>query len=136
VLDQVVGLNAVLNEEVVTSDPIADIVLDCQVVHAVDGGDSGERVVDCISSNVGGGDISGHMEVDAVSSHDLRLAAVRELSVGDLSSKVAVILAGQQQMGAVHFGNRIAVAHHLDVSGQESHLSSHFQLIATVTFNH
>ena len=39
--DDVVGLDAILDEEVVSLDIVSDIVFDSQVVHSVDGDDSG-----------------------------------------------------------------------------------------------
>ena len=116
---------AILNEEVVALDPVTNIVLYCQVVDSVNGGDPGEGVMNCVSPDERCGDITGHVEMDAVATHDLRLTAMLELSVSDLSFESIDRLTCEEEMGSILFVGRSGVSHHLDVSGQESNLSPH-----------
>ena len=134
-LNQIVSLNPILNKEIVAPDSVPNVVLDCQVMDAVNGGYSGERVVDGVAPDVGGGDVAGHMEVDAVSAHNLGLSAVCKLTVGDLSSEIFMIRAGQHQMRSVHFTDGVAVSHHFDISGQQTHLRPHLQQISVMVLN-
>ena len=85
VTDDVVGLNTVLDEEVVAADSIAHIVLHCEEVDAVDSDNTGKGIVHCVAAHKRGGHFSSHVEVDAISAQDGGLAAVEELRVGDLS---------------------------------------------------
>ena len=76
------------------------------------------------------------MEVHAVPAYYLRLTAVEKLSVGDLALEAVDSLSRQQQMRSVHFGNRsLSVTSHLDVSGQETHLSPHLKHISAMSLN-
>lgn len=97
------GLYPILNEKVVALDSETDVVLYSQVVNSVDGDNSGKRVMHCYSSGEGSGDVSGHVEVGAISAEDLRLSAVHELGVGDMSFETVDALARQHQVRAILF---------------------------------
>ena len=91
--------------------------------------------MDGVAPDEGSGDVAGHMEVDAVPAHDLGLSAVRELAVGHLSSEIFILRPGQQQVRPVHFADGVAVSHHFDISGQQTHFSPHLQQISVMVLN-
>lgn len=98
------GLNTVFNEVVVASDSVTNVVLDCEKVHSVDGDYSCEGFMDCVSSNKGSGHLFGHVEMDAVSTKDLRLAALSELRIGDMSFQSIRISSSKHQVRTI-FGD-------------------------------
>lgn len=130
------GLNTVLHEKVVSLDSVAHILGHLQVAYAVDRDDSGEGVVHSITPGVGFGHVASHVEVNAISAHDSRLTAVGELGVGHLADESFVCAASHHEVRAVLACRGSGVTHHLDVSGQQSHLCSHFQSVATTVVLH
>lgn len=81
---EVVGFYTVLDEEIVSLDIIAHIVLDCEEVDSVKGDDSCHGVVDCVAADEGVRDIAVHMEVNAVAADDDGLTTVEELSISNV----------------------------------------------------
>lgn len=79
------GLNSVLDEEVMASNAIANVILHCKVMDSVDGDHSRQGIMDCISPDVGSRDVAHHVEVDAISTKDGRLPALGELGVCNVS---------------------------------------------------
>ena len=134
-LNEVVGLYAVLNEEVVALHPVADVLLDCEVVHPVESDHPGHRIVDCVASDERTRDVAVHVEVDAVPADDSGLAAVEELTVGDMRNKAVFSAACEHEVRAVALLLRAGVSSDLDVPAEQSHLRSHFYLVSPVVFN-
>ena len=79
------GFDPVFDKEVVACSSVAHILFYQQVVNGVDGDYSCKRVVNSIAPHKGSWHFSVHMEVDTVPPKDPGLAAMEELSVGDVS---------------------------------------------------
>jgi len=79
VADDVMSLNAVLDEEVVPMDSVSYVLLNSQVVNSVDSDDSGEGLMYSVSPGEGSGNVASHMEVNAIPTQNLWLSALSEL---------------------------------------------------------
>ena len=77
----VVWLSSIMQEEVMTTNPIGNILLDCQKVDSVKGYSSCVGFVDGVAPSVWVLELSVHVEVYAVSAWDLGLTAKSELCV-------------------------------------------------------
>jgi len=81
ILDYISGLDTVFQENVMSFNFIAHILLNCQIVRSVDSQHSCMRVVNCNSSHETIGNLSGKMEMRTISSDYFGLAAAANLSV-------------------------------------------------------
>jgi len=70
ILNEVLALNGIFNEDSVTHSVIGNVVLDTEVVNAVNGDSSVERVMDSVVTHVRLVDSSNHMEMNGVRSKD------------------------------------------------------------------
>jgi hypothetical protein len=96
-----VGFDTILNKEVVAMDSIANVVLDSEIVHSVDGDDSGVRLMNCITASERIGNRPSHVEVNTISAWYLRLSALSKLSESNLSLKTVSSLASHHEMRSI-----------------------------------
>jgi hypothetical protein len=81
ILKQVVGLNTILNEEVVSLAQVSHILLDSKEVDTMNGDCSIEGVMNGITNHKGGVDIANHVEVDGISTKIECLTSIGYLNV-------------------------------------------------------
>ena len=83
VLDRVVGFSSIFNKYCVPHGFVDHIVLEFQVVDAVDGDASIEGLVNSVLSDVGTIHITGHVEMNRVPTQLESLSNIRELDILD-----------------------------------------------------
>ena len=81
VLDDVVCLNTVLHENVVSFNQVSHVLFNSKVMSTVNGQNSGVGMMHCNSTNKTVGCFSNHMVVRAIPGDDLGLAAFSNLSI-------------------------------------------------------
>jgi len=134
VFDIVLGLDGVFDENCVAHSTVGYIVLNAQVVNAVNSDGSVVGVMDCIISNVRRLDCSNHMEMDRVGAQNESLTNIEQFNVVDSCS-------GRLVGGRMHNNNSTILicfrGHRLalifDIASQKTNLSSHFNKITWST---
>ena len=101
VLEDVVRLNSILEQKVMSRCSVTHVVLHSDEVRVFYSDYPREGLVDCVPSGVGGRGFTIHVEVDAVPSWDLRLPAESEFGVRYLAFKAVEGFTTEHQMGAV-----------------------------------
>ncbi len=127
VLQQVVCLNAILNEERVAHCVIGNVVCHSQVPDMMNCNSSVVSVVDRVSVYIGVVDCANHVEVDGISSKLERLANILKLDVLDSSDQRLVSVRAKHDVSTVliiNGGRRVASEH--NVSCKQADLGAHF----------
>ena len=130
--DDVVGLDTVFQEEVVAVNQIANVMGNREVVDAVNRENTGVRVVNRVTDNVGIADVSVHMEVNAVATDNSRLAALSDLCVGDVAHETLIGGAVHHYVSTILVRDGIGVSSYHDVTGEQSNLSPDREGMSTV----
>lgn len=132
-IDQIFSLCSVFNEDSVSHDVVGHVVLDGQVVNAVQSRSTVVRLVNGVVPNVRFGHCANHMVVDRIATKFERLADIKELAVLDLTDDGFVTRRSHHDMSTVLVERRsFWVASKLDISGEQADLSTHNQRVVTV----
>jgi len=86
-LNQILALNGILNEDSVTHGVVSYIVLHTQVVHAMDGYSTVERMMDGIVAHIRAMHGADHVEMDGVRTEDEGLADKGQLNAVNSASR-------------------------------------------------
>lgn len=74
---------------------ISNVVFDSEEMCAMDGDNSGKRMMHCISNSERVHGITNHVEMNAISAHNSRLSTPREFGVSYVSFKSVFTIACQ-----------------------------------------
>jgi hypothetical protein len=131
-----VGLDTILNEDSVSHNPISNVVLDGQVMHAMDCDGSVKGVMDGIASHVGFVDVADHVVMDGVPSQIEGLPSVSNLSILNSADRGIVASGGEgHNVDTIHVSFGVGITLNDDISAQQADLSSEFKRLTIVSAN-